>query len=69
MVNVYRQLADNNMKSHLLLQVHDELLVETYGEEKDIVEKIIKDCMEKAVDMLVPLIAEVKSGRSWYETK
>lgn len=69
MVNVYRQLTGNKMKSRLILQVHDELLVETFIEEKDAVEKIVKDSMENAVKMLVPLSVEVKSGKSWYETK
>lgn len=69
MVNVYRRLTDGKMKSRLILQVHDELIVETFIDEKDRVEIIVKESMENAVKMLVPLSVEVKSGMSWYETK
>ena len=57
------------MISVLILQVHDELIVETSADEKEEVEKILKDCMESAVRLEVPLVAEVKTGSSWYETK
>jgi DNA polymerase-1 len=69
MVNVYKELRARKMISVLILQVHDELIVETSADEKEEVEKILKDCMESAVRLEVPLVAEVKTGSSWYETK
>jgi DNA polymerase-1 len=69
MVMVYNQLEKHKMKSRLILQVHDELIIETYIDEKDKVEEILKNCMENAVALNVPLLAEVRSGKSWYETK
>jgi len=69
MVKVYKQLGEHNMKSRLILQVHDELIIETHVSEKEQVERILQDCMQNAVPMKVPLLAEVKTGTSWYETK
>lgn len=69
MVKVYERLAESRMKSRLILQVHDELIIETFNEEKDQVKRIMKECMENAIDLKVPLTVEVKSGRNWYETK
>ncbi|HEX2944622.1 MAG TPA: DNA polymerase I [Clostridia bacterium] len=69
MVKVYKELGEHNMKSRLILQVHDELIIETHKSEKEQVEKILQDCMQNAVAMGVPLLAEVKTGASWYETK
>lgn len=69
MVMVYNQLQKHKMKSRLILQVHDELIIETFIDEKSKVEEILKDCMENAVTLDVPLLVEVKSGKSWYETK
>lgn len=69
MVKVYKELGEHNMKSRLILQVHDELIIETHVSEKEQVERILQDCMQNAVPMKVPLVAEVKTGASWYETK
>jgi DNA polymerase-1 len=69
MVKVYKELGEHNMKSRLILQVHDELIIETHVSEKELVERILQDCMQNAVPMKVPLVAEVKTGANWYETK
>ncbi len=69
MVNVYKELRARKMISALILQVHDELIVETSVDEKEEVEKILRECMENAVRLDVPLVAEVRTGSSWYETK
>ena len=67
--NVYNELKDNNLKSKLVLQVHDELLIETYEDEKEIVKKILKNCMESVIKLSVPLKVEIQEGKSWYDSK
>ena len=69
MVKVHDALIKNNLKSRLILQVHDELLIETHKDEIDAVSKLLKENMENAVHLKVPMVADVKIGRSWYETK
>lgn len=69
MIKVYQKLKENNLKSKIILQVHDELLIEAPYEEKDIVKEIVKREMENAVTLKVPLVVEVKEGLNWYETK
>lgn len=69
MVNVYKKLEEKNLKSKLILQVHDELIIETYEDEIEIVSKIVKDEMEHAVSMDVNLDVDLNVGKSWYETK
>jgi len=69
MVNVYYELKKRKLKSRLILQIHDELIVEAEKEEKDEVMKLLKDIMEKSTVLNVPLKADVKVGESWYETK
>ncbi len=59
--------ALKGMRSRLVLQVHDELLIETAPEELDEVKRIVKSCMEEAVSLPVKLVAEVESGDSWYD--
>jgi len=69
MVKVYNELKERKLKSRLILQVHDELIIEAHVSEVDEVTKILKESMENAVKLSVPLSVEVKSGSSWYETK
>lgn len=69
MVLLDRRLREKKMKSRLILQVHDELIVETHRDEMDEVHTILRECMEKAVSLKVPLVAEIKTGVSWYDTK
>ncbi|CEO21144.1 DNA polymerase I [Paraclostridium sordellii] len=69
MVNVYNKLEEKNLKSKLILQVHDELIIETCEDEIEIVSKIVKDEMEHAVSMDVNLDVDLNVGKSWYETK
>ena len=67
MINVYNKLR--NMKSKLILQVHDELLVETYPDEIEEVKNILKKEMESVIKLKVPLIAELSEGKNWFEAK
>ena len=69
MVNVYNRLKDEQLKSRLILQVHDELIVEAVEEEIDEVCKIVKEEMESAVNLQVHLDVDLNVGNSWYETK
>ena len=67
MLKIYERIKTADLKSRLLLQVHDEVLVETAVEEKEEVRKIIKESMEGAAKLKVPLTADVNEGNNWYE--
>ena len=69
MIGVDEELRKRNMKSRLILQVHDELLIEAEKDEVDEVKEILKDKMEHAADLSVPLIADMHTGMNWYEAK
>ena len=69
MVNVHNKLEENNLKSKLILQVHDELIIEAHEDEIDIVRDIMKKEMENAISMDVTLKVDLNVGKSWYETK
>ncbi len=67
MIRVYDALKKGGYKSRLILQVHDELLVETYLDELDDVRRIITDGMKNAVHLSVPLEIDLKQGKNWFE--
>lgn len=69
MVKVHKALKEGGYRSRLILQVHDELLIETHKDEKEAVAKILKDNMEQAVELAVPLDVDVHEGASWFEAK
>ena len=69
MVNVYNTLKERNLKSKIVLQIHDELLIETLEEEKEEVKEILKSCMENAIKLEVPLNVEVEEGKNWFQAK
>ena len=69
MIGVSRRLKEKQMKSRLVLQVHDELLIETYIPELEQVEEILKEEMERAADLKVPLLVDMHIGNNWYEAK
>ncbi len=68
MINVRRALLEEGLRSRLILQVHDELLVETHPEETEAVKTILKKEMMEAADLPVPLEVEIKTGGSWLES-
>ena len=69
MIGVSEEMKKRNMKSRLILQVHDELLIEAEESEVDEVKAILKDKMENAAELSVPLIADMHTGKNWYEAK
>lgn len=69
MVNVYNELKRRNLKSKLILQVHDELIIQAHKEEADMVVDLVKYIMENSVKLSVPLKVDIKVGDSWYESK
>lgn len=69
MVRVYKKLREEDLDARLILQVHDELIIEAAEKDKERAEKILKDEMENAVKLAVPMTVDVNSGRSWYEAK
>ncbi|MEG2200418.1 MAG: DNA polymerase, partial [Anaerovorax sp.] len=69
MIRVYEQLKAQKLKSKLVLQVHDELIIETYVDELEVVKKLLKENMEHAIELNVKLTADVNVGENWYELK
>ena len=69
MIGVDDELKKRGLKSRLILQVHDELLIEAYEPEVEEVKEILKDKMENAAQLSVPLIADMHTGKNWYEAK
>jgi len=69
MINIYKKLKEKELKSKLILQVHDEVLIETNEEEIEIVKNILKNEMENVINLSIPLKAELEYGKNWYEAK
>ena len=69
MIKVYEELKKRNLKSKIVLQVHDEMMIEALQEEKEQIKQILKDCMQNATKLIVPLIAEISEANNWYDCK
>ena len=69
MIKVYNELKQRGLKSKIVLQIHDELLLEVVLEEKEEVAKLLKESMESAATLKVPLLVEVEEGKNWYQAK
>ena len=69
MINVFNKLKEENLDADLVLQVHDELILECKIEQKDKVAKLLKENMEDALKMAVPLKVEISEASNWYEAK
>lgn len=67
MIEVYHGLKDAGLKSRLILQIHDELLIETYEDELDRVKEILSDKMQHAVSLKVPMEIDLNTGSTWYD--
>ena len=69
MIDVYKALKEKNLKSKLILQIHDELVVETAKDEVDVVKEIVISCMKNATSLAVALEVDLHTGNNWYEAK
>lgn len=69
MIKVYQELRRSRTKSQLILQVHDELIIQTHKDEIEQIKNMLEDCMEHAVELSVKLSVDVNTGRNWYELK
>ena len=69
MIKVYNRMKNENLKSQLILQIHDELIVDTYPGEEEKIEKILKTEMEDVVKLKVPLVVSMGIGDSLYDCK
>ena len=68
MIDFSKKLKENNLKSKLILQVHDELVVETLKEELDAVKMLVKESMELNQPLRVPLVVDISTGDTWKES-
>ena len=69
MIKVDKKLKEKKLKSQMILQIHDELIVDCAKGEREVVESILKSCMENVVKLDVPLIVSIGSGKTWYDAK
>ena len=69
MIEIYKEFKEKNIKSKIILQVHDELIIDLLEEEKDLVTEIVKDKMTNVIKLSVPLKVSSDFGSDWYETK
>ena len=69
MIKVKKEIEKRNLKAKIVLQVHDEMMVEAPTSEKDEIQEIMKECMESATKLKVPLIAEISEAKNWYDCK
>ena len=69
MINLDRALSEKNFKSRMLLQVHDEIVLEVPNDELTAVRQLVKEIMEAAIELAVPLVADENAGQTWYEAK
>ena len=69
MINVHTRLRKEGLKAKLILQVHDELVLDCPESEQEKASEILKYEMENAVKLAVPLTVEVHSGKNWYDAK
>ena len=69
MIEVYNRIKEKKLKSKMILQIHDEILIDATKDEIDILKILVKDAMENVVSLSVPLKVEISTGINWYEAK
>ena len=69
MIEVYHRLQEEKLDAKIVLQVHDELMIECKTEEKEAVKKLLQSSMENATKLSIPLKVDVSEATNWYDTK
>ncbi|HPF82699.1 MAG TPA: DNA polymerase I [Bacilli bacterium] len=69
MIEVYKRIQKENLKSKLIIQVHDELILDVKKDEQDKIKEILTDVMENIIKLNVPLKVDIEYGNNWYEAK
>ena len=69
MINLDKALVEGKFKTKMLLQVHDEIILEVPKDELEAIEKLVKETMESAIELSVPLVVDESAGQTWYEAK
>ena len=69
MIHIYKKMQEEQVKSRMILQIHDELIFDVWEEELEQMRTIVEEGMQNAMKLRVPLIAEANIGRTWYDAK
>ena len=69
MINVNKELKRRELEAKIVLQVHDEMMIEAPEREKEEVKEIMKKEMESAIQLKIPLVAEISEAKNWYDCK
>ena len=69
MVNVYNKIKEKGLNSRIILQVHDELILNVPKEEIDVIKDLLKTEMENVLDLSIPLEVDINLGDTWYDAK
>ena len=69
MVNVFNKMQEAKLRSKLIMQVHDELIIDAVGDEIEQCKKILKDCMENVVELKVKMKVNIAMGKNWSDAK
>ena len=69
MVNLNKELENSNIDAKIVLQIHDELIIEAKNEDKEEAKEMLKKCMERAIKLSIPLEVEISEATNWYDCK
>ena len=69
MVDLYKEMTKRGLKSKILIQVHDELVLNVYKDELEEIKELVRDKMENVIKLSVPLKVDIEIGNDWYEAK
>lgn len=69
MIQVHTELKTRKLRSRLILQVHDELIIDAHKDEVEVVKSLVKDLMESVIELKVPLVVDIGVGVNWYDAK
>ena len=67
MVSIEKEIESKKLKSRMTLQVHDELVFDMFKDEKEILSELVKDKMENAINLKVPVVVEIGIGENWLD--